>query len=194
MRKPTPVTTSSITAESGSESRPNLMVSPPEVSHVQKVVSAARAVAGMPSIEMKSTTAATKAPQTTPQPISPMSQRGSTRPQRPSVTKPARGSARMSQVRFCMRALALQGVQLVHVDRAASAENRHDDGKADHHLGGGDRQHQEDEHPAVHRVQEARKGHEGQVDGVEHQLDGHEHHERVAADQPTKRTDGEETP
>src|SRR5260370_27220612 len=143
MRKPTPVTTSSIRGERGSESRPNLMVSPPEVSHVQKVVSTVRAVAGMPSIEMKSTTAATKAPQTTPQPISAMSQRGSTRPQRPSVTKPARGSARMSQVRFCMRGLPLQRVQLVHVDRAACAETRPDDGKANHHLGGGDRYPQE---------------------------------------------------
>ena len=35
----------------------------------------------------------------------------------------------------------------------------------------------------------ADEGHEGQVHGVEHQLDAHEHHERVAAHQQADRAD-----
>ena len=36
------------------------------------------------------------------------------------------------------------------------------------------------------------QSHEREVDGVEHELDAHEHHERVAADHQPRRADGEQ--
>ena len=38
----------------------------------------------------------------------------------------------------------------------------------------------------------AGEGDEGEVDGVEHQLDAHEHHQRVAPDQQADGADGEQ--
>src|SRR5689334_6080725 len=155
MRKPTPVTISSITAESGSESRPNGIFRLPDMTHVHGVTVAKRVSGATPSIAMKSATASANAASTTPQPISEMAIRGSARPKSPSATKPASGRSRMYGVKFSI--LPLQRIQLVHVDLVARAEDRDDDCQAHHHLGGGDGQHQEDEHPAVHRVQEVRE-------------------------------------
>src|SRR5690348_10052855 len=190
MRKPTPVTISSITAESGSESRPKSVWSEPDATQLKMVMSLVRLVSAVPSIEMKSATAAAKASRIVPQPIQEIRARGRRRPNSPRMTKPASGRASVKTVKFSM--LALQGVELVHVNLAAGAEDGDDDGEADHHLGGGDGQHEEDEHPALHRVQEVRERHEREVDGVEHQLDGHEHHQRVAAHEHADRADGEE--
>ena len=52
--------------------------------------------------------------------------------------------------------------------------------EAHHHLGG--RHHQDEEHErlAPDVVEHAGEGDEGEVGGVEHQLDAHEHHEHVA--------------
>src|SRR5690349_15652980 len=149
-----------------------------------------RASGATPSIATKSATASANAASTTPQPISEMAIRGSARPKSPSATKPASGRSRIYGVRFNI--LALQRIQVVHVNLVARAEDRDDDRQPHYHLGGGDRQHQEDEHPAVYRVQEVREGHEREVDGVEHQLDGHEHHQRVTAHQHAHRADGED--
>ena len=41
-------------------------------------------------------------------------------------------------------------------------------------------------------VERSGEGHEGEVDGVEHQLDAHEHHQRVAPDQQADGADGEQ--
>ena len=49
-----------------------------------------------------------------------------------------------------------------------------DDRQPDRGLGGGDGHDEEDDHLAVHRPQAAGEGDEGQVDGVQHQLDRHE--------------------
>ena len=59
--------------------------------------------------------------------------------------------------------------------------------EADHHLG---RRHHQDEHDdrlAAGVVQHAREGDEGEGDGVEHQLDAHEHHQRVAPHEQAER-------
>ena len=41
-------------------------------------------------------------------------------------------------------------------------------------------------------VELASEGDEGEVDGVEHQLDAHEHHQDVAPDEHADRPDGEQ--
>src|SRR5260370_7783237 len=89
MRTPTPVTTSSMTAESASYSTPNWMVSAPDVTQVQIVASAEREATGVVCSETKLTAARTKAANTTPQPTAAMSQRGSQRPARPNTTQPS---------------------------------------------------------------------------------------------------------
>ena len=62
-------------------------------------------------------------------------------------------------------------------------EDGHDDPEADDDLGRGDDQHEEHDRLAADVVEHAGEGDEGQVDGVEHQLDAHEHHQHVAPDQ-----------
>src|SRR5712672_3338013 len=85
----------------------------------------------------------------------------------------------------------LERVELVHVDRAPAAEDGDDDGEADGRLGGGHRDDEEDGGVTAEEARlgggalhqwEAREGEEGEVHRVEHQLDAHEHDERVAPD------------
>src|SRR5579875_2667480 len=192
MRNPTPVTISNITAESGSESSPKLMERLPEVNQSQGTTSETRWAAPTPSIEKKSARASANATSTTPQPITEMTTRGSMRPKRPSTTKPTSGASRMYGVRFSIATLALQRVQLVNVHVVARAEDRDDDRQPHHHLCCGHRQHQKDEHPALNRVEEVGEGDEREVDGVEHQLDGHKHDQWIAPDDDACRADGEE--
>ena len=53
--------------------------------------------------------------------------------------------------------------------------------EADRDLGRRDHEGEEHEHLAADVVQLSGERHEGEVDGVEHQLDAHEHHDHVAA-------------
>src|SRR3954469_17104692 len=78
-------------------------------------------------------------------------------------------------------ALALQGVEVVHVDGAQVAEERHEDRQADRRFGGGDGQDEEDEHLARDVVQVAREGDEVHVHREQHELDRHEQHDEVLA-------------
>src|SRR5918998_590459 len=94
---------------------------------------------------------------------------------------------------ICPPLSASHGVDFVHVHRPARAEHSQHDREPDRDLGGGDRDHQHGvAHPQPSRVRQViGEGHEGQVDGVDHQLDAHEHHDRVAPNQGPPRPDGE---
>src|ERR1700678_1965659 len=72
--------------------------------------------------------------------------------------------------------------QVVGVHGFTIAENRDDDAQADRCLGRRDRHHKEHDHLAVHRAEPAAYRDEGEINGVEHKLDRHEHHQNVAAD------------
>ena len=74
----------------------------------------------------------------------------------------------------------------------AGAEDAHDDREADHDLGGGDHHDEERDDLAVEGAVDPAEGHEGQVDGVEHQLDAHEDQDRVAPQQHADRADAEQ--
>src|SRR5437868_2077761 len=78
--------------------------------------------------------------------------------------------------------LKSQHARIVNVERLAVAEDGDDDAKPDCGLGGGDRHHDEDEELARHVAVVAGEGDESQVNGVEHQLDAHEHGDGVALD------------
>src|SRR5918997_7119613 len=89
--------------------------------------------------------------------------------------------------------LASHGVYFVHVHRPARAEHGQHDREPDRYLGGGDRDHEHRvAHPEPSGVRQIiGEGHEREVDGVDHQLDAHEHDDRVAPDQRAPRADGE---
>src|SRR6266496_3090154 len=86
----------------------------------------------------------------------------------------------------------LQQVGVVHRGRPAGTEDRHDDREPDDHLGRGHHHHEEGHDLPVERTVDPREGDQRQVDRVEHQLDAHEHDDRVAPDQHADRADGEQ--
>src|ERR1041384_2457917 len=89
-------------------------------------------------------------------------------------------------------ALPSHQTQVVDGQPAPQAEDGHDDGQADGHLGGGHGHDEEDERLAVVAAEAMAEGDEGEVGGVQHQLDGHEDHERVAADDHADHADREQ--
>src|SRR5207247_1055483 len=117
------------------------------------------------------------------------------RPTRMLTAKPAAGSSGSSQTRrsepWGVRAPSpLEQVDVVDAGRRALAEDDHQDAEADDHLGGGHHHDEEGEDLAVEVAGGAGEGEEREVDGVEHQLDAHEHHDGVAAHQHPDHADG----
>src|SRR3712207_1128868 len=121
------------------------------------------------------------------------------RPKTARMKKTSAGSTGMAAIISCWPTvctyllLAPHGVDFVQVHRPARAEHGQDYREADRDLRSGDRDHQHRvAHPEAPRTwQVVGEGHEGEVDGVDHQLDAHEHHDRVAPDQCAPRPDSE---
>src|SRR5215208_5409767 len=111
-------------------------------------------------------------------------------PKTPASRAPARGaSGTMSRVEalrvwlmVCWRAKsALERVEFVDVDVGLVAEQQDQDRQPDGRLRSRHRQDEEDEHLAVHVAQVVGEGDEVHVDREQHQLDGHQQHDEVAA-------------
>src|SRR5580658_1045407 len=116
------------------------------------------------------------------------------RPRKSAISTADASGARRTRSAVCagvMSGSVLQGVQAVHLDRLARAEERDDDREADGDLCGRDRQDEEDEDVAVLRPVEAGEGHERQGRGHEHELQAHVDDERVAAHQDPQEADRE---
>src|SRR4029453_18348982 len=96
-----------------------------------------------------------------------------------SVSRRALGSATL----VCAMTLPPHERQPVHRRTAAEPEDGHNDGEADGDLGRRHTQDEEDEGLAVDGPVALAESHEGQVGGVEHDLDGHEDDERIAPDE-----------
>src|SRR5690348_9502639 len=124
------------------------------------------------------------------------------RPVRPLTMKPKRGRKTRRPSRLvgvetaCIAdsivVSALQQVHVVHLDRVAPAVERDDQGEAHGDFRGGVSHHQEGDGVAAHGAAVAGQGDEVQVGGVEHELDAHEDHQRVAADEHARDADGEQ--
>src|SRR5437016_10791242 len=71
------------------------------------------------------------------------------------------------------------------------AKHGNDDRKTDYGLGGGHRHDKEHDDLPLHRTQVARERNEGQIHGVEHQLDGHQDHDQIPPHQDPDHADGE---
>jgi hypothetical protein len=79
--------------------------------------------------------------------------------------------------------LVLEDGHAVDVDVTPAAEDRDDDGEADRDFGGGDGHDDHRERVTTQIAVHAREGQDGEVAGVEHQLDAHHDDEHVAAEQ-----------
>src|SRR4029079_7326175 len=120
---------------------------------------------------------------------------------RPTVavtTKPASGSAMIrttsSWSRLTTRPSSPHRVVLVDERRLAVTEDGDDDRQPDGRLGGGHGDDQERDHRAV-PLQVRHEGadrDDGEVDAVEHELDRHEHRDRVPAGEEAERADREQ--
>jgi hypothetical protein len=86
--------------------------------------------------------------------------------------------------------------RVVFVDqrRSAVAIDRNDDREANRRLGGGDGDHEKGEGGPLpgERRNECAEGDRRKVDGVEHQLDRHEHADRVSTSEEPEGSDREE--
>src|SRR5689334_14264842 len=122
----------------------------------------------------------------------------SRRPTIAVVRKPASGSATIRITRICWRFIGPRSsahrVVLVDERGLAVAEDRDDDREADRGLGRGNRDdHQRDDGAVpLERRDERAEGDDREVDRVEHQLDRHEHGDRVPAGEEPERADGEQ--
>src|SRR5581483_9048575 len=86
-------------------------------------------------------------------------------------------------LRSIVRPSSLQRVDLGQIDRALVAVDEQDDGEADADLGGGHGDDEQGEDLARNRVPEGPEGNQVDVDGVEDQLDRHQHEHAVAPGQ-----------
>src|SRR5579859_458078 len=82
--------------------------------------------------------------------------------------------------------LAFHRIQFVDVDGFLCSEDRHDQRQPDGDLGGGYRDHEEDDQLPACVAPLAREGDQGQIRRVEHQFNRHKDHDRVAPDQHTE--------
>src|ERR1039457_80656 len=102
--------------------------------------------------------------------------------------RPSRSRAFTPSLRSPCRS-AFQDPQIVGGSVPPATEDGQDDRQPDGDLGGGDDEGEEHQHLAGRVVERPREGDEGEIHGVQHQLDAHEHDDDVPAEQQPDRTD-----
>src|SRR5262245_23185121 len=181
MSEPTPVTTSTMTAESGSRRNDTSAEKSPTRIHVHANSTTWRSASGSPARCSTARSAKPNARITEPQARAIVPGFPSRSPINRLSSTAASGSAGMIQsIGRCTRS-ALEQVDLVHEHGLPQSEQVDDDREPDRHLGGGDGHHEEHEDLAIERLHVARERDEREVRGVQHELDRHEDDERVAA-------------
>src|SRR6476646_4705796 len=193
---PMVVTTISRTAVRLSTRKPTSTEKPPAGIQCQSVT--ATVVSPPPPSTLATTIIAASHDRTTAPTGAQNASRPSRRPIVAVTMNPASGRAMMRTTRACnmvtRRASSAHRVVLVDERRLAVAEDRDDDRQPDRRLGRGYRHDQQRDHRAVAlqlRDERAERD-DGQVHGVEHQLDRHQHRDRVAPGEKPERADGEQ--
>jgi hypothetical protein len=79
--------------------------------------------------------------------------------------------------------------RVVHRRGPAGSEDGGQDRQPDDHLGGGHHHYEERDHLTVERAVHPGERHERQIGRVEHELDAHEHHDRIASHQHANSAD-----
>src|SRR4029453_6642068 len=188
MRAPTPVMNSAMVIERGSARKPTSTCSRPTGIHSKRIWTKWRSSDGSPRSPPNTTSVAMKLPAhmsvaSQPAPGSP-----SLRPKASRTRNPARGSAGSNQTASSAGSTFEQG-DAVGRGVGALAEQGDDDGQAHHHLGSGHHEHEHHDGLAAGVLQHAGERDERERDGVEYQLDAHEHHQRIAPDHRTEAPD-----
>ncbi len=98
----------------------------------------------------------------------------------------AAGSSRTSQAQV-VGAHPRSSLSVVDVERQLAAEDRDDQAEPDDDLAGGDDHHDQGEDLALLVADHAAEGDQGEVAGVQHQLEAEQDHERAAADEDADR-------
>src|SRR5438132_1653979 len=196
IRNDTIVTTSSIAVDSGSMSAATSTRKSPTV---MKLYSGTMLRSEPARTSRKMPIATTADAPIASEAIGPVHCLSQRRPNSTLIKNAASGKAGMSQALW-INGLALHLVDLVHVHGRAVAVRGKDDREPDGDLGCRDHEHEHDEHAAslIERVARAelagapREGDEREVARVQHELDAHEDHDRVAADEHTGGADEEQ--
>src|SRR5437868_5002368 len=103
---------------------------------------------------------------------------GIRRPNRPFARNPSSGKIGMSQ-RYMMS--VLHGINVVDHQGGAILKYSKNDGQSHRSFGGGDNHYEKAVDVSIHLLELIRERHEAQVHRIEHQLDGHENRDDVAA-------------
>src|SRR6187200_477130 len=172
-----PVMTRIITDESGSTRNEAPMFRSPDVIHVNTVCSIARS--GAPRIVSTAETETAKAASIARQATPPEMDFGSRFPRKALTRNPASGSSGISASTAAAVPSPLQAGERLGVQRLPMAEQRDDDGKAHRRFGGSYGHHEEDDHLPVHRGKLPAGSDEGQVHGVQHDLDRQQDRDHV---------------
>src|ERR1700760_1191751 len=199
--EPTPVISSTKLIDSGSSSTPRLAWNPLTGIQENMCRSWLRAAPDLPSRAKNAITPYTKDPSDISTP-SRCPHRSGNRPPSSSTAAPKAGNASSSHEARNTPVAAIVVIESIPsvleqarvVDRRglAGPVDGHQDGEPDHDLGRGHDHHEEGHHLPVQVPVHPREGDEGQVAGVEHQLDGHEDQDRVPPDQHADGADDEQ--
>src|SRR5713226_7921433 len=112
-------------------------------------------------------------------------------PNRPLMAEPRSGSAGRSRDSSGWT-LEFEEVDALDIEGLAIARDQNDDAEADGRFRGGHDDDEEDEDLAVELVERLAESHEGEIDGVEHQLDGHEDGDDIALEDEGNDAESEE--
>src|SRR3990172_6182705 len=187
---PTPVTTSAIVIASGSTRSVQSTVNEPAEIHSNSSNAWVRSSPGRESRSSRTRTATTNPAVIAAEATQP-ARLPRRRPANRFTAAPASGRAGISQTRSSI-ASPPQDRGVVHARALPAPVDGHDDREADHDLGRGDHHREEGQHLAVQVVVHPAERHEGEVHRVQLELDRHEDHERVLADEHPDRTDREQ--
>src|SRR6478735_4846388 len=193
--EPTNVTSRTKVSDSGSTSSPADRSNRPAEIQSNRCTRIDRSSAGRPSSSTSSSAPTTNAAVDASRP-SQWPQRSERRPSSSSTAALASGTATSSGAREFTSTVpsALQQVDVVDGGRLPGAEDRHDDRQPDDHLRGG-HDHDEEGHDLAGQVAvQPGERHQRQVGRVEHELDAHEHDDRVPAQQHRRGADREQDP
>src|SRR5437868_6685828 len=182
---------STIVTDSGSTRKPSCTLRPPAGNQSNKTCWNCRSCSGLARKPMNTMTDATNAPPHISVANQPASGSPNLRPASSSTRKPNNGSAGINQT-SSTTPLALQHGDVIGGGTGAASHEGDDDAEADHHFSGGDDEDEEHDRLSADVIEGFGERGEGEVDGVEHELDAHEHHERVAPDHQPDGADREQ--
>src|SRR3984893_18268077 len=171
MSEPTPVISSTKHIDSGSSSAPKFTCRPPTGTQENPATCSARCSLSRLKTSVDSTTPTPNAP------TGRCAARPTAAPRHQTAAGPTAATPVVPSV--------LQQTGIVDRGRPAGTEDRHDDRQADHDLACGDHHREEGHHLTVELTVHPGERDERQIRGIEHQLDTHEHHDRVAPQQDT---------